>query len=58
MKPGWKTTEFWAALATNSAIFITSEEGQLTPHNASYAAAIVTGLYMLSRGLTKGGTSV
>lgn len=53
---GWRTSEFWAALAVGAGSLAASLSGYLSPHWAALASAISLGLYALGRGLAKGGT--
>ena len=53
MKPGWKTTEFWASLALGVAVVIESVEGSLPEKYAAIAASVVAAAYAISRGLAK-----
>lgn len=57
MKPGWKTTEFWATVATDGAILAAALEGSLPPKWAAIAAAASTLGYAIARGLAKHGAT-
>ena len=57
LKPGYKTTEFWATGAVDVAAFIASISGNLPAKWAAIAGAASSGLYAVSRGLTKHGAS-
>jgi len=52
-KPGWKTTEFWAAcvLPVLGSIFL-SLKGSLPPKWALLCVCMSNGCYAISRGLT------
>lgn len=52
-KPGYKTTEFAVTVLTAIGALAAALAGQLTPRYAAIAAAISTGAYALSRGITK-----
>lgn len=52
-KPGYKTTEFWITIATSGALVLEAVQGALPPQTATIVAGLVTGLYALSRGLSK-----
>lgn len=54
-KTGWKTTEFWATLATSVGLVLTSVAGVLPPEWAAVAIAVATVAYTVSRGLAKKG---
>lgn len=52
-KAGWKTTEFWLAIATAVGTVATSAEGSLPPRYAAIASTVAFVAYALSRGLAK-----
>lgn len=54
-KPGWQTTEFWAALAAALGTVAASAKGWLQPEYSAIAVAIEAGAYALARALTKAG---
>lgn len=56
VKPGYKTTEFWVTLLSALAVFGESIHGSLPPQTAAIVGAVVTGLYTISRGLSKSGS--
>lgn len=53
MKPGYLTTEFYVAVTTLLAVFVSALADALPPRYAAVASAIVAGLYAISRGLAK-----
>jgi len=55
VKPGYKTTEFAVTVLTALAALIAALSGHLGPRYAAIAAAVSTGLYAVSRGITKTG---
>jgi hypothetical protein len=55
MKPGYKTTEFWVAVATIIGSVVSTLSGNLPDKYAALASAIASSAYALSRGLTKNG---
>lgn len=53
MKPGWKTTEFWATVALNVGA-ISAALAQVLPAKwAAVVGAVSVAAYNVSRGLTK-----
>jgi len=52
-KPGYRTTEFWLAIATAVGTAATSAEGSLPPRYAAIASTVAFVAYALSRGLAK-----
>lgn len=52
-KPGYKTTELVATVLYDVAVLIAALTKNLSPHWAALGASAATGLYALSRGLTK-----
>jgi len=57
MKPGYKTTEFWASLALAVGAVAASAEGALPPKYAAIAASVAALGYAVGRGLAKSHTS-
>jgi hypothetical protein len=57
MKPGYLTTEFWTALLVIVGSVLSTLAGNLPDKYAALASSIAAGLYALSRGLAKGGSS-
>jgi len=57
IKPGYKTTEFWVVILAALAAGLEGLTGILPAQTATIVAAIVAGLYAVSRGLTKSGSS-
>lgn len=55
MKPGYKTTEFWVTTLTSLAALVAALTSNLNPRYAAIGAAVSSGLYAVSRGLTKNG---
>jgi len=55
MKPGYKTTEFWAAVAVSLGTIIASISQVLPPKYAAIASTVVAALYAISRGWAKSG---
>jgi hypothetical protein len=53
MKPGYKTTEFYATLAANVGVLGAALSGVLSPKYAAIAAAVSVAAYNVSRGLAK-----
>ena len=53
MKPGWKTTEFWLAVATALGGLAAALADALPPKYAAAMAAAATFAYALARGLAK-----
>jgi hypothetical protein len=56
-KPGWKTTEFWLTLIASVIPFVSA----VPLPQATVAAAALTGIYTIARGITKaraGGVSL
>ena len=55
MKPGIKTTEFWAMVFIDAAAAVTqlSSVNVLPQKYAALAAGIATGLYAVGRGIAK-----
>lgn len=53
VKPGIKTTEFWATLLVNLAIFVSTFTSSLPAKDQLIATVIVNGLYIASRTLVK-----
>jgi hypothetical protein len=53
LKPGWKTTEFAVTVLTAVAAFVASVADYLPPRYAALTAAVIGGLYAVSRGLAK-----
>jgi hypothetical protein len=53
MKPGWKTTEFWATVAVNVGTIASALAGVLPAKYAALVAAIATAAYSIGRGLAK-----
>lgn len=56
IRPGWGTTEWWAVLLVLVADFVTALSTDLSGEFATTIAAVVGGLYAISRGLAKKGT--
>ena len=54
--PGWKTSEFWSLVVFLLLVLATMVAGKVPPQYGVIAQAVVTGLYQISRGLTKHGT--
>lgn len=52
-KPGYKTTEFWVTTLTSLGALIAALSSHLTPKYAALGAAVSSGVYAVSRGLTK-----
>ena len=57
MKPGWKTTEFWATIALNLGALTAASAHVLPPKWAAIAAAASVVAYNVSRGLAKTGAT-
>lgn len=55
-KPGYKTSELLVTVLTDVAALAAALSGNLSPHWAAIAAAVSSGAYALSRGITKHGT--
>lgn len=55
MKPGWKTTEFWATVAFNVGSVAAAFSGALSPKWAGVASSVSVAAYAVSRGLAKKG---
>lgn len=53
MKPGWKTTEFWASAAAAVGAYGAAAAGVLPAKYAAIAAAVSSAAYAFSRGLAK-----
>jgi hypothetical protein len=53
VKPGIKTTEFWATIAVNLAIFISTFSSSLSPQWQIGATLLINGLYIFSRTIVK-----
>lgn len=53
MKPGYKTTEFWAGVAIATGAWVAAIAGALPERYAAIASSIVGGLYAVGRGLAK-----
>lgn len=53
VKPGVKTTEFWATALFNLAIFISTFTSSLPGKDQLYAALVINGLYVASRTVVK-----
>jgi hypothetical protein len=56
-KPGYKTTEFWVALLVIVGSFVATLAGNLPDRYAALASSVAGGLYALSRGLAKVGST-
>lgn len=55
MKPGWKTTEFWALIAANIGSTTAAATDAIPHRYAALVAAISVTAYSISRGLAKFG---
>lgn len=55
MRPGWRTTEFWATVLVVASAALSALAGWLPAEWAAVASAIASGLYATSRGLAKQG---
>jgi hypothetical protein len=53
MKPGWKTTEFWATLVLDLGAVAAAAGDVLPDKYAALAATVATAAYAISRGLAK-----
>jgi hypothetical protein len=53
MKPGWKTSEFWATIVLNIAVVATALAGSVPAKYAAAVTTIATVGYAISRGLAK-----
>lgn len=53
MKPGYKTTEFWAALLVSLGTVVTAAAGVLPAKYAAVASAVAAAAYAIARGLAK-----
>ena len=53
MKPGWKTTEFWATIALNIGALAAASAHVLPAKWAAIAASVSVVAYNVSRGLAK-----
>lgn len=57
IKPGWKTTEFWMAVATNVIAVVGTLKGVIPPDHASLIIAIANAVYGIARAITKASDS-
>ena len=57
LKPGYKTTEFAAAVLVALGSVIAAAASWMTPRYAALASAISVGSYALARGLAKNGAA-
>ena len=53
VKPGYKTSELAVSVITGLAILLGTLTDNLSPHWAAISAAVSSGLYAISRGLSK-----
>jgi hypothetical protein len=57
VKPGYRTTEFWAAVLASVATWIAQWAGTLPPRYAAYVTALSAAAYAISRAITKHGAA-
>lgn len=53
VKAGWRTTEFWALVATSAVAILNKAFGWNIPDQAVVAIAVAVAGYALGRGLAK-----
>jgi hypothetical protein len=53
IKPGWKTTEFWATMATNVIAVVGALSKFISPDVSAIVIAIANAIYSISRGMAK-----
>lgn len=53
MKPGWKTTEFWATVLFNVGSVASAASGVVPPKFAAFVSAVSVAAYAIARGLAK-----
>lgn len=57
MKPGYRTTEFWVALASSIFSFAAPLFSSIPAVPSLIGGAVISAAYAISRGLAKGGTA-
>jgi hypothetical protein len=53
MTAGFRSTEFWATVATNVGVVAAASAGALSPRYAAIASAVSVAAYSIARGLAK-----
>lgn len=58
VKPGYKTTEFFAAALASVSSWLFEWQGSLNPRYAAIVTSVAAGTYILSRSITKHGVAL
>lgn len=58
MKDGWKTSEFWLVVLSNSITLVETFKGTIDPKTAAIIITSLTAVFNIVRGFTKAAASV